>query len=111
VFLSSSRIPESHEVVHVVQLLTREGAVAKEAALEKGEVIIGRAGTRLACPDDKEMADRHAQVNWIEGRVVVHDSSNGSGIWLRIQGSEGRLLRERDQVWLGAQILIMRRDE
>lgn len=104
-------MPESHDVVHVVQLLTREGAVAKEAALEKGEVIIGRAGTGLACPDDKEMADRHAQVNLIEGRVVVHDSSNGSGIWLRIQGSEGRLLRERDQVWLGAQILIMRRDE
>jgi len=99
----------SSSVEHVLQLLTPDGSVAKEVVLEDGELEIGRVGSGFTCPDDRAMADRHARLSLTRGRVVVADSGDGSGVWLRIQGSEGRLLRPRDQVWLGAQILVLHR--
>lgn len=97
-------------VQNVLQLLTRDGSVEREVVLEDGRLEIGRVGEGFTCPDDAAMADRHARLELAEGKVIVSDSGEGSGVWLRIQGSEGRLLRPRDQVWLGAQILILHRN-
>lgn len=96
---------------NILQRLKPDGSVVEEAALDHGELEIGRTVTGLCCPDDLAMADRHALLRVIAGRVVIQDASEGAGIWLRIQGIEGRLLRPRDQLWLGQQILVMQRDK
>ncbi len=96
---------------HVLQLLTRDESVAREVILEQGELEIGRVGDGFACPDDTAMADRHARLSFVGNKITIADSGKGSGVWLRIKGSAGRLLRSGDQVWLGAQILIFQRQE
>jgi len=98
---------ESPGVEIVLQRLTADGAVAKEVVLEQGGFGIGRVGDGFPCPDDSAMADHHARIQLNQGKVVVGDSGEGSGVWLRIQGLEGRLLQGRDQIWLGGQILVM----
>jgi ferredoxin len=102
---------DSNAAEHVLQLLTRDGSVAREVILEEGELEIGRVGDGFTCPDDEAMADRHARLNLIDGKVTVVGSGKGSGVWLRIKGNEGRLLRSGDQVWLGAQILVVHRSK
>ena len=42
---------------------------------------------------------------------MLSDAGEGSGVWLRLMGSDGRLLKSGDQIWLGAQILVIRRHD
>lgn len=104
-------VSEGTGIEHVLQLISRDGGVTQEAVLETGEFEIGRLGAGFSFPEDEGMAARAAHLNVMKGRVFVHDSNEGSGVWLRIQGNDGRLLKPQDQVWLGDQILIIRREK
>jgi len=95
-------------VEHVLQVVDAEGEVAREVPLRAGGLEIGRTASGIACPDDVDMAEHHARVD-LEGETLrIRDSGEGSGVWLRIEGTRGRLLRSGDQIWLGAQILVVR---
>lgn len=96
---------DSAAVERVLQRVAEDGTVENEQVLSDDAIEIGRTSTDFACPDDSEMAARHAQVRVQGGTAVVSDSGEGSGVWLRVVGSKGRILDLGDQVWLGAQIL------
>ena len=94
-----------------IELLSPEGGVECTYPLAHGGCEIGREGSGIQCADDPLMAPRHASLVVGEESVVLADLGEGSGVWLRLRGAEGRLLEESDQLWLGAQLLLVRRVE
>ena len=92
----------------ILEVLGGEGRV--ERAVEIGDVAfsIGREGEGLSCPDDDQMARQHARLDRQGGALQIADTGEGSGVWLRIRGADGRRLESEDQLWLGAQILVVR---
>ncbi len=97
----------------LVSELAPDGAKERSVALDEagsgeGVVELGRSAQGLAYPDDEQMADRQARLVRTGTQVVLEDLGQGSGVWLRISGSEGRALVDGDQVWLGAQVLVFR---
>lgn len=109
---------DSHEGAGawVVTALTVDGQAAREVALAEDPLEIGRGGCALDFPDDEAMAERHVRLR-LQGEaeaaqsVELEDLGTGSGVWLRLTGSDGEPVRDRDQFWLGAQILVLRRSE
>jgi len=94
----------------VVQGLAADGSVESEVTLPDGEFEIGRQAEGLACPEDDQMADRHARLEHSETGVKLEDLEAGSGVWIRVRGTDGRPLEDGDQIWVGAQILVVRRE-
>ena len=95
-----------------IELLASEGAVERVYELpEEGGCEIGREGSGISFAGDALMAARHASLVVNEGSVSLEDLGAGSGVWLRLRGAEGRLLEDGDQLWLGAQLLLVRRSE
>ncbi len=94
----------------VVQGLAADGAVESAVVLASGGFEIGRQGKGLACPEDDQMADHHALLDCSETGVTIEDLGEGSGVWIRVQELDGRRLENDDRIWLGAQILVVRRD-
>lgn len=99
----------------LVTELAPDGSSARSATLLEAEagagdggLELGRSAQGLAYPDDDQMADRQARLVCSGTHVALEDLGEGSGVWLRIVGSEGRALADGDQVWLGAQILVFR---
>lgn len=75
-----------------------------------GDVVeIGRRGRDIAEPDDEQMADHHASLVYETDEWFLADSGEGSGVWLRIEAQEPWPLEDKDQIWLGAQILVVGR--
>lgn len=101
---------ETAGIERVLQRLSGDDSADREIVLVDDVTGIGRATTGFAFPDDADMADLHAEIRLRDDTVVVRDSGEGSGVWLRVVGSEGRLLRPGDQVWLGAQIIVIRHE-
>jgi ferredoxin/pSer/pThr/pTyr-binding forkhead associated (FHA) protein len=91
-----------------LQSLATDGSVEREVAVGDGVLEIGRRGEGFACPDDAQMADRHARLGAGEAGLSIEDLGAGSGVWIRVRGADGRPLANNDQVWLGAQILVIR---
>ena len=87
-------------------LVRPDGAVVREHDFGT-RCEIGRRDVDVVFPDDAAMADRHAAVSVEGDRVVVEDHGDGSGVWQRLVGPDGRLVCEGDQLWLGAQILVV----
>ncbi|HEB88318.1 MAG TPA: FHA domain-containing protein, partial [Deltaproteobacteria bacterium] len=102
---------ESPGEQRVLQVLAADGTVEREVAWTEGEFEIGRLGSDLACPEDSGLAEHQIHLTWKEGRATIRDSGGGSGVWLRVDGQEGRLLRSGDQVWVGMQILVLKKQE
>lgn len=95
---------------HWLEMLDIEGRVVREIPLAAGAFEIGRAGKDLACPEDAHLADRHAVIEVDQsGAVRVSDTGEGSGVWLRVDGIDGRRVEAGDQVWLGLQVVAVRR--
>ena len=95
-----------------IELLASEGAVERVYELpEEGGCEIGREGSGISFAGDALMAARHASLVVNESSVSLEDLGAGSGVWLRLRGAEGRLLEDGDQLWLGAQLLLVRRSE
>ena len=95
-----------------IELLASEGAVERVYELpEEGGCEIGREGSGISFAGDALMAARHASLVMNESSVSLEDLGAGSGVWLRLRGAEGRLLEDGDQLWLGAQLLLVRRSE
>ena len=65
-----------------VERLDDDGTLLRAVALVDEGIEIGRAGVDLACPDDRDMADRHARVRIEAGAPILQDSGEGSGVWL-----------------------------
>lgn len=97
-------------VRRVLEVLGRDDVVEREIELTEAEIEIGRRGSGVSCPDDSEMADTHARLSVSQQAVELSDSGEGSGVWLRLKDRDGRALESGDQIWLGAQILLVRRD-
>lgn len=95
-------------VERALQILSTTGATDREIPFSGRDIEIGREGSGIACPDDVEMANRQARVAVEGDGVRIHQLGEGSGIWLRVDGQRGRLLRSGDQIWLGSQILVVR---
>ncbi len=93
----------------VVQVLGTQNIVEREVVLGEGAFEIGRRAEGVACPDDDQMADRQARIARSESGITLEDLGTGSGVWLRVRGTDGRVLENDDQVWVGAQILVIRR--
>jgi len=92
-----------------VQILATDRVVEREVSLGDGVIEIGRRTEGIACPDDDQMADRHARIDPTESGYMLEDLATESGVWFRVQGTDGRALENGDQIWLGAQILVIRR--
>ena len=95
-------------IEQVLQILAEDGSVDREIVLTESGLDIGRSASGLRCPDERELAECHARVLGREGAFEIADSGEGSGVWLRVNSSDGRALRSGDQIWLGSQILIVR---
>jgi ferredoxin len=93
----------------VLQILTEEGDVARETRLTGAGLEIGRSGSGIEGLDDRDLAGHQARIRATETGFELADSGEGSGVWLRVQSPAGRLLKSGDQIWLGSQILIVRR--
>jgi thioredoxin reductase/pSer/pThr/pTyr-binding forkhead associated (FHA) protein/ferredoxin len=95
-----------------VQILSLQpdGTVEETFPSTKATITIGRGGADVSFPDDVYMADHHATIREQGGRYVLEDTGAGSGIWLRAQGVEGRPLAQGDNVWIGAQILVVTKE-
>jgi ferredoxin/pSer/pThr/pTyr-binding forkhead associated (FHA) protein len=91
-----------------LQVLDAEGGIEREIPLVSGRFEIGRAGKDLACPEDAHMDDRHALIELDDQGARLRDVGRGSGVWLRVEGVDGRPLAAGDQVWLGLQIVVAR---
>ncbi|HKK50360.1 MAG TPA: FHA domain-containing protein, partial [Myxococcota bacterium] len=100
---------ESRPVEWILQSLSPEDGVDREPILGADGLEIGRTASGLAFPDDLAMADRHAALEVSAEGVTVRDLSDGEGIWVRVRGTQGQLLEDGDQVWLGSQILLVER--
>jgi len=66
-------------------------------------VSIGREGNDINFPDDPFISGHHAQVRWVDGRLLLTDLDSKNGTFLRIR--EERALRHGDYVFLGQQLL------
>ena len=91
----------------LLEVLNPDGSVDQRTELPLAGLEIGRQGSGLVFSEDTEMADRHARLVVSSAGVEVIDSGQGSGVWLRLRGSDGRALTEGDQVWLGSQVLVI----
>ena len=103
-------------VAGALEILSASGEVASTFLIDSGVHGLGRrseSDADLGFPDDAQMADHHAQisVDAETGRVSLADQGEGSGVWIRISGPEGRPLVEADQLWLGSQIVVIRQAE
>jgi len=87
-------------------LVRPDGSVVREHDFDT-RCEIGRRDVDVVFPDDAAMADRHAVVSIEDDRILVEDQGDGSGVWQRLVGPDGRLVCEGDQLWLGAQILVV----
>ncbi|GEM_PF-3318165 len=87
-------------------LIRPDGSVVREHDFDT-RCEIGRRGVDVEFPDDLALADRHAVVSVEGDGIVVEDQGDGSGVWMRLVGPDGRLIGEGDQLWLGAQILVV----
>jgi thioredoxin reductase/pSer/pThr/pTyr-binding forkhead associated (FHA) protein/ferredoxin len=83
-----------------------DGTVDEHFPITKDLLSVGRGATDISCPDDVYMADSHATLTKRDGGYVLADTGQGSGVWIRVQGVQGRALGEGDTVWVGAQILM-----
>jgi ferredoxin/pSer/pThr/pTyr-binding forkhead associated (FHA) protein len=95
----------------ILEVLAGDGRVERSVEIGDGPFSIGRAGEGLSCPDDDQMARHHARLERQDGALQIADTGEGSGVWLRIRGADGRRLESEDQLWLGAQILVVRQEE
>ncbi|MCP4036591.1 MAG: hypothetical protein GY733_06615, partial [bacterium] len=86
--------------------LNTDGSLGEVHPIACEVMEIGRCGRDLAEPDDEHMADHHASLVCEAGEYYIADSGRGSGVWVRIEGPEGVLIEDEDQIWLGAQILV-----
>ena len=93
-----------------LQVLAADGTVEREVEWDSEAFEIGRKGSDLECPEDSEMADGQVRLSWKGDRASLRDLGGGSGVWLRVMERDGRPLQPGDQVWVGAQILVFRRD-
>jgi ferredoxin/pSer/pThr/pTyr-binding forkhead associated (FHA) protein len=91
----------------LLEVLSPDGQVERAVELCEAEVDLGRSANGLPFADDSEMADRHARLRIRGDGVEISDTQEGSGVWIRVQGSEGRRLAANDQIWVGAQILVV----
>lgn len=87
-------------------LVRPDGAIVREHEFGT-RCEIGRRDVDVVFPDDAAMADRHAVVSVEGDSIVVEDQGDGSGVWQRLVGPDGRLVCEGDQLWLGGQILVV----
>lgn len=94
----------------VLQGIASDGSVEREVTLAEGALEIGRRASGFACPGDDQMADRHARLDRSGTGFMLEDLGLGSGVWLRVRGGDGRRLASGDQIWVGAQILAVRRE-
>ncbi|MFK7898664.1 MAG: FHA domain-containing protein [Myxococcota bacterium] len=95
----------------VVQDLGAAGEVLRDAVVPASGLEIGRTAEGLDCPDDPQMSAQHARLFVKEGSAFVEDLDSATGVWLRVPAGKGWGLREDDQIWLGSQILLVRRRE
>jgi pSer/pThr/pTyr-binding forkhead associated (FHA) protein len=86
--------------------LAADGSARSTHSIARDVTEIGRKGRDIAEPDDEHLAEHHASLVWESGELYVADSGEGSGVWLRIDDSEGWPLDREDQIWVGAQILV-----
>ena len=93
----------------VLEILDASGQVERRVEVATTSFEIGRTARGLAFAEDTAMADQEARLVVSEQGVEILDSGTGSGVWLRVRGSEGRVLAAGDHVWLGAQILAVER--
>lgn len=100
---------DASSIERVLQILAEDGSVDRETVLTESGLDIGRSASGLRCPDERDLAECHARIVGKEGAFEIADSGEGSGVWLRVKSSDGRALRSGDRIWLGSQILIIRR--
>ncbi len=98
-------------VAPVVSTLLPDGEVEEEFPLRGDSVDIGKVGTGIACPNEQYMADHHATLTQTDGSFTITDTEQGSGVWLRVQGTDGTVLSDGDQLWVGAQILVINKTD
>lgn len=91
----------------VLFTLQPDGSVEEEFPISRDMIEIGRKGADIACPEDVHMDDVHARLEKDGESYWLVDADSSSGVWLRVDARNGRLLRDQDQVWLGRQILVL----
>ncbi len=95
--------------IAVIELIDADGGVEREVPVGDGGLVIGRGEGELRFPEDGSLAPRQARIAASAAGLRVEDLGGGSGVWLRLRGPEGHMLAERDQLWLGAQLLLVQR--
>ena len=88
-------------------MLHPDGTAEEHFPITRDTTTIGRKDADISSPDDVFMADVHAMLVKRGEQYFLEDSGTGSGVWIRVQGVEGRALAEGDVVWIGAQILML----
>jgi len=90
----------------VLVSLRPDGEASEQWRVTKKEFEIGRKAGDLAIEDDVYLADHHATLVLEDGEAFIADTGEGSGVWLRVDGSDGTVLESGAQIWVGAQILV-----
>ncbi len=94
-----------------LQDLGADSEVLREGVVPEDGLEIGRTAMGMGCPDDPQMSATHARLFLREGKAFVEEMGATTGVWLRVPSGDGCVLRGDDQVWLGAQILLIRKRE
>ncbi len=90
----------------VVMTLHPDGEPEEEFPIHGDRVEIGRKASGIACPEEAYMADHHATLERAGDGFAITDTGQGSGVWLRVLGSDGSPVQDGDQLWLGSQVLV-----
>lgn len=94
-----------------LQDLGADDEVLREGVVSREGLEIGRTAMGMGCPGDPQMSARHARLFLEDGQAYVEELGSTTGVWLRVPSGVGCALGGDDQVWLGAQILLIRKRE
>src|SRR5690606_19390745 len=88
--------------------LTASGEIAGLTPV-RDVLTIGRTGCDLSIPEDAQMSDKHAQIQWDGRDFLLIDLNSPSGVYLNIRGEAD--LRDGDTIQIGRQRMTIRLPE
>jgi len=111
---ASTRTPEDEGVVEepgYLVVTTPAGVDAEEFTLKKeGITTLGAGSDRdVSFPQDTLLSEAHASIAFRDGEYFLRDDGSRSGTYLRIHPDRPVIVRDRDLIRLGRQVLVFRR--
>ncbi len=91
-----------------LSLLADDGEIVREIPLERGEIVVGRAGHGdVQFDDDEAVSPEHAVLTWKDNALHVRDLGSSNGSWLYILAPQA--LTDGDVLLIGSQVIRFRK--